>query len=63
MKNLKKKLSHMIENELQPMPKTKTKHLRQLFNQPKFVFVYLQLYKICICVFAKMLSAGPQCVF
>ena len=35
MKNLKKKLSHMIENELQPMPKTKTKHLRQLFNQPK----------------------------
>ena len=35
MKNLKKKLSHMIENELQPLPKTKTKHLRQLFNQPK----------------------------
>ena len=35
MKNLINKLSHMIENELQPMPKTKTKHLRQLFNQPK----------------------------
>ena len=35
MKKFKKKLSHMIENELQPMPKTKTKHLRQLFNQPK----------------------------
>ena len=35
MKAVKKKFSQMTKNELQPLPNTKTKHLRQLFNQPK----------------------------